>query len=52
MKKLGQSIRAEEPVLIGISGGPYTAPLPRMTAFLWSDEQDLDLMLAETKSNP
>lgn len=52
MKRLSQGIRAEEPALIGISGGPTIAPPPRMTAFLWSDEQDLDLMLAETKSNP
>jgi hypothetical protein len=52
MKKPHQSVRAEEPVLIGISSGPYIAPAPRMTAFVWSDEQDLDLVLADAKSSP
>lgn len=50
MKKPRQKIRAEESALIGISGGSYVAPEPRMTAFVWSDEKDLEAVLSELKS--
>jgi hypothetical protein len=49
MKKLRQKVRADEPVLIGIAGGTKLAPEPRMTAFLWGDEQDIDLVLTAAK---
>jgi hypothetical protein len=37
--------RAEEPAVIGISGSARVEPAPRMVAFVWADENDLDAVL-------
>ncbi|MEP7344448.1 MAG: hypothetical protein ABI877_04250 [Gemmatimonadaceae bacterium] len=50
MKKFRQKVRAEEPAMIGFSGGTYVAPEPRVSAFIWGDERDLDVVLTEAKS--
>ncbi|MBV6521281.1 MAG: hypothetical protein MNPFHGCM_01415 [Gemmatimonadaceae bacterium] len=36
--------------MIGISAGSRSAPEPRVTAFVWSDEQDLEQVLADVRS--
>ncbi len=50
MKKIRQKVRTDEPALIGIPSGSYTVPEPRMTAFIWGDEQELDVVLTDAKS--
>jgi hypothetical protein len=47
MKKLRQKIRTDEPRLVGIVGGTYSSPEPRITAFIWGDEENLDLVLTD-----
>ena len=49
MKKPRQKVRADEPVLIGFSGSSYVAPEPRMTAFVWSNELNLEAVEADEK---
>ena len=50
MKKLRQKVRTDEPQLVGIAGGTYASPEPRITAFIWGDEGSVDLVLTDTES--
>ena len=50
MKKHRQRIRTDESAMIGISAGTYVAPEPRMSAFVWGDEKDLEAVLADLKT--